>query len=444
MPTISPEVVEKKRREQRFYSLMEKVTPVPNEWWEQKRVSVSAAEELHSIECNSYEKLIDSWQEAMKWTDGLDCALSVMLASIASVPSVGDQLWVKIIGPASCGKSTLCEAVSVCEQYVLAKSTIRGFHSGFGDGTEDNSLIAKLSGKTLVTKDGDTLLQSPNLSQILAEARDVYDRVSRTHYRNRNSRDYTGISMTWLLCGTASLRSIDASELGERFLDCVIMHGIDNDMEDEILWRVAQRASNNMAIDSMAEGSSQDDPAMVLAKQLTGGYVQWLRENVISTIGQITFSSLAMRQCTRLGKFVAFMRARPSMHQEENSEREFAARLVSQHVRLAKTLAFVLNREEVDAEVMRRTRKVALDTARGQTLEIVDLLYAAKTEGYDPHRISVETAQRVQKTRTLLKFLQSIGVVEAFEPVSASGVRSKLRWRLTAVLYDLCKEVYEN
>ena len=145
-----------------------------------------------------------AWRKALKWTDGLDCALSVMLASVTSTMQVGDQLWVKIIGPASCGKSTLCEALSVNDKYILAKSTIRGFHSGYKsdrDGTEDNSLIVQVRNKTLITKDGDTILQSPNLGQILSDARDLYDCTTRSHYKNKMGKDYVGVRMTWILCG---------------------------------------------------------------------------------------------------------------------------------------------------------------------------------------------------------------------------------------------------
>jgi len=54
-----------------------------------------------------------------------------------------------------------------------------------------------------------------------------------------------------------------------------------------------------------------------------------------------------------LGKFVSYMRARPSDRQDELAEREFAARLVSQFARLAAFLCVVMNRTSVDDEVMR-------------------------------------------------------------------------------------------
>jgi len=312
---------------------------------------------------------VGAWGEAVLWTDGLDHGLASMLASIASTKAVGDQLWLKILGPASSGKSILCEALSTNTDHILAKSTIRGFHSGFnatGNEEEDNSLLAQLGDRTLITKDGDTLLQTPNLQQILSEARDIYDGVSRTHYRNRMSKDYVGKRMTWLLCGTSSLKKIDSSELGERFLDCVIMDRIDTELEDRVLWKVANRANENVNLETTEDLETHDEPSMANAKQLTGGYVDYLRGNAATELPLIGFSATHLRQCMSLGKFVSYMRARPSFLQEELVEREFAARLTSQLTRLGKCLAFVLNKKEVDWEVMGRVKRIALDTSRGR------------------------------------------------------------------------------
>lgn len=343
----------------------------------------------------------------------------------------------------NCGKSTLCEAVSINKKYVVAKSTIRGFHSGFKsdkDGEEDNALVARLYDKTLVTKDGDTLLQAPNLSQILSEARDLYDSTSRTHYRNKMSKDYQGVRMTWILCGTSSLRQIDSSELGERFLDCVIMEGIDEDLEDEILTRVANRADQILSYESDGKQDTQHDPDLLTAMQLTGGYVSYLRENAKLLLGAVKMGEQALHRCKQLGKFVAYMRARPSKKQDENAEREFAARLVSQHVRLSKCLAAVLNRTEVDAEVLRRTTKVALDTARGRTLEIARWLYKAGESGVDVRTLAYYTGQSEDSERVLLRFLRRIRATETFT-TQLKGLSAKPRWRLTPRMVRLWEEV---
>lgn len=437
-------------RRQRLKEGLARLRPVPPEWLdgaarasEPGSVVTGGTDGLSCVPCESWEQLTSHWRRAMKWTDGLDRALACMLASVTSTMSVGDQLWMKIMGPASCGKSTLCEAISVATKFVIAKSTMRGFHSGYdaGDG-KDHSLLAKCAGKTLVTKDGDTLLQSPNLGQILSEGRDVYDTVSRTSYRTEASKDYQGLRLTWLLCGTASLRAIDSSELGERFLDCVIMEGIDDDLEDEILWRVAHRAKRNMAIEATADMETQQDPDMTAAMQHTGGYVEYLRTNAADILSRIDMDDDALRLCTRLGKFVAHMRARPSNRQAETAEREFAARLVSQLTRLANCLAAVLNRRTVDDEVMRRVQQVALETSRGITLRICKWLIDQGREGVPLEAITTAMPQSDMETKRMVRFLRAIHVVELFQPARVAGVSQAPKWRLTEKMVNLWQAVY--
>ena len=425
-------------------TILARVRPVPKSWSGDLSSGKSRVK-VETKKCESYKTVVNSWRKSIRWTRGLDKALSVMLSAVVSTRMLGDQLWVKIIGPASCGKTTLCEALSVSKKNVIAKSTIRGFHSGFGEGAdgEDFSLISKVNGKTLVTKDGDTLLQSPNLSQILSEARDVYDTSSRTSYRNKSSRDYEGIRMTWLLCGTSSLRSIDSSELGERFLDCVIMDGIDDDVEDEILNRVANRAQRSVGMAVGGKSSVQHEPEMMETMQLTGGYVDYLAENAEAILSSITMSSEAKRLCTRFGKFVAYMRARPSDRQDEVAEREFAARLVSQHVRLSMCLAAVLNRKTVDAEVLSRVRSVCLDTSRGRTMDIAARLYEAGEDGINPGSISVLIGESEDRCRRLLRFMRQIGAVETYSAKTVKGLAARPKWRLTERMRTLYEEVTE-
>lgn len=428
--------------------ILGRVRAVPAEWTGgSPSANGRGHTDLACAACSQWTTLVGAWRKAMKWTEGLDRALAVMLASVTSTKAVGDQLWVKIISPPSTGKSVLCEALSVAKKYVNAKSTIRGFHSGFKsdkDGEEDNSLIATLYDKTLIVKDSDSLLTAPNKDQILGEARDLYDSVSRTHYRNKMGKDYQGVRMTLILCGTAALKQLDSSELGERFLDCVIMDFIDEDLEDEILWRVVNRAERNLALESDGKATTQYDPDLALAMSLTGGYVNWLRESAQERLTAVQMEEPAKRRCVVLGKFVAYSRARPSTRQEETAEREFAARLVSQIVRLAKCLAVVLNRPTVDAEVLRRVTRVALDTSRGRTLEIMQHLASSGTDGLEVKGLAGLTSQSPDKERTLLRFLRKIGAVDVFTPTDELGrALGVQRWKLTTRMAKLYREVHD-
>jgi hypothetical protein len=429
-----------------FGELVKKLTLIPNDWVVgRSKKGAPGGVAIEPVYCNSWKLLIQEWRKAMHWTRGLDHALAVMFACVTSTKSLGDQLWCKIIGPASCGKSTLCEALSTNRKYILPKSTIRGFHSGFKtdkDGTEDNSLVAKLPDMTLVTKDGDTLLQAPNLGQVLAEARDLFDTTSRSYYRNKMGRDYQGIRWTWILCGTTSLKQIDASELGERFLDCIIMEGINDEEEDEVLWRVANKAARDVTIIADGKLETQHSKEMLKAMQLTGGYVDYLRKNADTLLKKVEMSDEAKHQCIRLGKFVAHMRARPSKHQEDIAEREFGARLVSQMVRLSKCLAVVLNKEEVDDDVLKRVTQVAMDTSRGRTLELVRHLYQAGDKGAYLQTLAHWTNQTEDKERNLLRFLRNIGVVTTFDPTKGkSGLAARPKWKLRARMRQLVEDL---
>jgi hypothetical protein len=244
--------------------------------------------------------------------------------------------------------------------------------------------------------------------------------------------------MTWILCGTSSLRCIDSSELGERFLDCVIMEGIDDELEDDILWRVVNRADRNLSIEADGKPETHYEPELVAAMSSTGGYIQYLRENARQLLESTECSDSAKRRCARLGKFVAYMRARPSKHQDENAEREFGTRLASQLIRLAKCLAVVMNRITVDTEVMERVQKVAYDTARGQTYDICHYIHET-VSGAELRAIALNTVLGEGKVKELLRFLRQIGAVK-LDSTKTLGVVKK-RWVLSDYMKRLMDEV---
>ncbi len=434
-----------KKRITYFTEMSNSIKPTPSDWVGGGEVTAKPGEvKLACVPCDKWTTLIAAWKKAMRWTEGLDRALSVMLSSIASTMSIGDQLWIKVVGPPSSGKSTLCEALSVNSKYTLARSCIRGFHSGYksdADGSTDHSLIAELTGKTLITKDGDTLLQSPNIGQILSEARDLYDGVSRSSYRHGITREYNRHRTTWILCGTSSLRILDTSELGERFLDCIIMREIDPSLEDEILRKAVQQAVEAVSTIADNQQDGMNSNSMICAMQLTGGYIDWLRSEGSKLLKNVQITPEAGEQCMMFGKFVSFMRARPSIKQEELAERELSARLVKQHVRLACCLGVVLNRPIIDEEVMRRVRQVALDTARGRVFEITRRLYDNYKRGLDTKSLALLCNESEPKLKLLLRFLGRIGAVEAFLKKDKVMLSSRPLWRLTPLVKSLYEKV---
>lgn len=342
------------------------------------------------------------------------------------------------------GKTSLAMGLAVAKKFVRATDTLRGFTSGYKlpDGSVSD-LATELDGMTFIVMDGDTLLQLPNLPNILSEGRRLYDGELNSHFKNGAGKDVGGHRMTWIMCGTGSLRQLDTSELGARFLDCVIMDTIDDDLEDEILIRIANKSEANVSKQSNSgSADSQQDENETEARRLTGGYVTYLRENAGEILSSITMEDEEKRKCTRYGKFVAYMRARPSKVQDEVQEREMAGRLVSQITRLAKCLAAVTNKSTVDADIMRRTRQVTIDTARGQSLDIVEQL-SKYSDGCEAKTLHILTGRDESKLRHHLRYLKHLGVVELSKAELKDGIVKKALWYLTPRLRKLYSDVME-
>lgn len=420
-----------------------RVEPIPEDWVKGRSAASrkGGKVQIECLPCESWKELVPYWRKAMKWIDGLDKGLSVCFASIVSTRAVGDQLWIKLVSPPSTGKTTLVEALAVAKDYVYSTDTMTGLVSGYQvdkEGSENMSMVLRLKDKTLVIKDADTILSDPNLQKILSQFRAFYDRALRTQYGNKMSAAHEGINTTVILCGTNSLRKLDSSELGERFLDCVIMDKIDVELEHEVLYRKLHQAKNDLSQESNGQPSSQVSPVMLAAMQRTGGYVTYLRQNANQLLAAVDYPEKAVPRIIDYGKFIAFMRARPSSRQDETAEREFAARLVSQITRLAGCLAVVLNRKSVDEEVLARTKGVVMDTARGRTLEIAAALYREGRIGLTMGSLEAEVhASEEGRITKLVKFLRQIGAVESFEAKNKTGVRYTRRYRLTEQVQGL-------
>lgn len=435
-----------KDRIENLAGLLKRVEPIPDSWVAGKDKKAAKGKlEIAAIPCDNWKTVVNALRRCMQSSANLEGALAFCLAVNASTNSVGDQLWGQLLSPPSTGKSTLAEAMSINTRHIVAKSTIRGMHSGFqtdADGKEDHSLLSKLNGKTLIIKDGDTLLKSPNLPQILSEMRDVYDRVSRTSYRNKASRDYIGVSTTIIICGTGSMREMDTSELGERFLKYSIMDGIDPEMERDIVRKVLFRQSRIKGT-PIDEVKSLNEPDMTKFMQLVSGYIDHLAKWANPLLQKVDDESEeALERLGALAVFVSYLRARPSPKQVESVERELAARLASQLHRLATCLAVVLNKTSLDEEVMRLTAKVAMDTSKGRTLEIVHTLFKYGEQGIEAKSLSIMTAQSEAEERNYLKFLKKLGAVEVFAN-KVAGVQQRPRWRLTPVIVDLYREILQ-
>lgn len=423
------------------------VKSLPKE--KKETVEEKELEVLEPIERTSFRDLLKDYEEALHVAQPLQDTLAVLLACILSTEIRGDQIWLRIIGPPGSGKSTLSEAASAARDYVYPISNIRGLHSGFiGDKKskkEDASLIPKFKGKTVIIKDGDTLVKSPNRDLILAEMRDLYDRTSRSHYRNRQVKNYEGINMTFVICGTDDIKSLNRTLLGERFLDVEILGKTD---ASPYLRRAITSTYDQIASSLAQDVEVRDDEKMKKLKRVTIGFINYLRASVDPhnserpNFTMPKMSQAIMDRVESLGHLVAYVRARVQREGLDIMYRprpELPTRLGSQFTKLAICLALVLGRDTIDGEVYRIVKKVALDTIESLQLELLRTLYAHRKSGMTIQQLLLKLRISERHIRRLLEDFQELGITQYRSESNRTGQRGRNRqcWELTPQLRDL-------
>lgn len=431
--------------EKNLSKFMLKLQDVPNEWLVSEKEKEQKKKEIKPKDCKSWKQLTDAWKERMEWGDGLDTSLAVMLSCAMSTRMESDPLWIRIIGPPSCGKSTLCEAISVSKQWVYAKDKMTSLVSGFKGKDDTNySPIEKFAEKTIAIKDADTIMGAASKEEVLSQVRGLYDRNFRTEYANGMGKNYEDVYTSILLCGTPSLREMDSSELGARFLDCVVMYKVDSDHEDMVLENTAMAALRLMKGKKSGdkEGGTKGE-LEVLTMQLTAGYLDHLRTNyeaLTDAVPDHTPKQFAL--INNAAKLVSYLRARPSKKQEETEgEREFSTRLRNQLMKLSVCLTVVMGKSKIDDLVLRRTIKVALDTCIGRSFDICNALYESEN-GVTQKYLCMVANMPTAKARSLLRFLKHLGAVEQFNE-KRHGITGQSKWRLTEDAHKLFESVLE-
>ena len=344
----------------------------------------------------------------------------------------------------------LCDALLVSRKCVPLEH-LKGFYSGYTDSTgEDFSLLARVNRKTLITPEMDVMMGDPNFVKLMSEARRIFDGTGGASYKNRKEDlRYTGLRTPWIAAGTPALLDSDQSRIGDRFLK-VYVDRPSADEQRSILMRAGYAELGGVVQTSNGRAEGQMSAEMARAYALTGGYVDYLRGNAAELLSAVQQDAeQVVERCATLAEFTALLRARPNADprkQEGEVVVELPSRLTKQFVRLAKCLAVVLCRPEIDDDVLRLVRTVALDTARGRTMEIVRHLYNAGAVGLSLAELAGKTHHGQEREGAMLAFLRhpTLGVAQRVQTPKRPGLVPRIHWTLTPRMRQLYQEVVDG
>jgi hypothetical protein len=431
-----------KERIKRLQQLMTRIAPVPKEWIEAEQGS-SGSDRIEPIRCRGGDELEGEGRTALRWRQGLSDVFSTMLSVAASTSQTGNQLCLMVIGDAGSGKSELCDAMLVSRNcYQLEHTT--GFHSGFkGEDGKDCSLLSRINHKTLITSEGDVLMSSPYFMELMSQMRRIFDGTSTASYKNSDEdKQWNGLRTPWIIGGTPALMDNDQSRLGDRFLR---IH-LDQPAIDErrAIVMAAMRAEREAVRETSNGQAGGKESRVRRAYALTGGYIDWLRENVADRVSGVDVSEAAEWHLHDLAEFVADMRARPNADlrkQDTHDTKEMPTRIGRQLTRLALCSAVVLGRPSVDGEVLRRAKRVALDSSKGRSMDAARWFMCIdkrtgrtyqQSDGIMLSELARWQGITEDKMQHYLSFLSKIGVME-----HRSAQHSHGHWKLTPRMEQL-------
>lgn len=319
-----------------------------------KTSTPSVSEIIPDPTCQSFEDLCDACKEIYYFTDDMRSLLHLLITTLYSLKIEGEQLWVRVIGPPGSSKTTVAKIAGASDLAVM-RSTFTGILSGWkDDDPSDASLIPMITGKALIVKDGDALLQLPNVKQILSQLRDFYDKFISATYLNRVSYEYENIRSAFVFCGTHALRNMDNAALGERFLDYELR--VTNEDRNQIT-KAAIRTQEEEA----EFGVSKEPTIAAKAKNFIDNIL--LNQDGVAKLHNDDREAIDV-----FGNIIAYMRAK--VERNRNGELlyppspEVPSRISKQLVKLYQCAPLILGKREPDTSTY--------DLARHITGDIID------------------------------------------------------------------------
>lgn len=308
--------------------------------------------------------------------------------------------------------TTMVEAFSCNKEHTYPRSHITGLNSGWKTGKNKSaSLVPKMSGKCLIWKDADTLLNNGNMDTMLAEFRDLYDRVVRAEYRHGLCEVHENLSNTVILCGTDVLKQLNRAFLGDRFLDMDLFNG-SKAVRDAYHLRAGSNAAD-VLMNRQETSITHRGVAMDVFYGKASGFLNYLYAKYLTApLPRIEMPFIQSR-IIPLAELLSFVRNRKGDSEsydldEFESRREMAGRLVSVFTKLAVCRAAVDQHEAVGDMTTPSLMHVFKATGDGNRYRIIRAL---DHKPFSIGMLGTKLSLPETTVRTLIDSMTELGVV---------------------------------
>jgi len=370
------------------------------------------------------QKVLSVFKKWLYMDAEMELSLKIILAVALSTKEAGDPLWMYIIGPTGCGKTTLLNSLTSPTRIFVDNISEHTVVSGLRM-NPDPSLLSKLNGdnKCCIWKDFTQVIQMREdvKSRIFSDLRAAYDGEVHRRFGNGVKRDYDNLHFGMLLGVTPAIHGIKKAMFGERCLKLQMFKWGMPFIKDQI-----KAARKNVGKEKLRDKELQEVVTQFLRRKICSVHVpKWVEERLDA-----------------LSELISRMRV--TSERELFGEHDYmylpvsgaGTRLSNQLTRLCKALAMIEGRDGVTYKQYQLVERIAFDTADKRYSEIIKVISEAK--------ISVVTNEITEKifisregTKRQLQDLILLGVVEKFEKSTGKVGQKTFEWRMSKSIQKL-------
>jgi len=363
-----------------------------------------------------------------------DLTLLAMATSVSHLIDKKTPLWLMFVGVPSSAKTEVVRMVGGVEWvFFLDALTENAFVSGMRDSKD---LLPILDGKCLVVKDFTTTLsqKEETVKKILGDLTSIYDDSFTKHSPMRGTVEYHSF---FSLLGCVTPQALNRhqrymNQIGPRFLFFRVPSSSQEEVEKsfEVLWSASDNRINfktaHEAVSGYCSGLKEKLEKAVFVRE--NSETRELLNNLARFISRARGMVL-----TRSAEFINSENEKVQFYEPVEIQVEEPFRALQQLRVLARSLAVVQGRQEVEVEDLKLVRQVALSSMpadRSLLLSVIlskDTFWTAKQVS-DVIGISHKTAVRQLDELVTLKILVKYGYQNgvANEYAVESGFKSLL------------------